>query len=262
MKYRALTILLLANAVLFGTRLLRDAPPARAQQADGDVVLVESGDINGDGEINITDAVRLLGFLFQGAPPPEPVACPSTSTVSLPATGQSTCYDSSGSEVPCSNGAPVGQDGLYQAGCDGPAGGRFEDNGDGTVTDHCTGLMWMRGTFETTVSWSDAVLVGREIILTNDGTWVLTANDTEAHGGTKLDDWRLPNARELGSIVDFGRLGPAASPLLEALPAGYWTSSTFIGTPDSGWCINLHDGMLEPIPKVAKLRVVVVRDAD
>jgi hypothetical protein len=61
-------------------------------------------------------------------------------TVALPETGQTTCYDTEGDVIPC---AGTGQDGDIQAGVAWPDP-RFRDNGDGTVTDNLTGLMWLK----------------------------------------------------------------------------------------------------------------------
>jgi len=63
----------------------------------------------------------------------------------------------------------------------------FLDNGDGTVTDGTTGLMWQRDDSGEGVIWEDA----------------LAACETLELAGH--DDWRLPNAKELQSIVDYGR---------------------------------------------------------
>ena len=60
------------------------------------------------------------------------------STIQLPQTGQTTCWDKNGNVIPC---AGTGQDGDIQAGVAWP-NPRFTDNGDGTVTDNLTGLMW------------------------------------------------------------------------------------------------------------------------
>src|SRR5207237_5093359 len=55
----------------------------------------------------------------------------------LPATGQTTCWDTTGSVIPC---AGTGQDGDFGEG----ARLAYVDNGDGTVTDVNTGLRWGR----------------------------------------------------------------------------------------------------------------------
>jgi hypothetical protein len=55
----------------------------------------------------------------------------------LPDSGQSKCYDSAGSEIVC---PPSGQDGAYTLNAM-----SFSDNGNGTVSDNNTGLMWQKG---------------------------------------------------------------------------------------------------------------------
>jgi hypothetical protein len=63
----------------------------------------------------------------------------------------------------------------------------FIDNGDGTVTDSATGLMWMKGDSEAGMIWQDALDY---------------AENLEYAG---YSDWRLPNAKELESIIDYTR---------------------------------------------------------
>ena len=60
--------------------------------------------------------------------------------VYLAQTGQKACYDENGNVVPC---AGTGQDGDTKAGVPWP-NPRFTNNGDGTMTDNLTGLMWLR----------------------------------------------------------------------------------------------------------------------
>jgi len=63
----------------------------------------------------------------------------------------------------------------------------FVDNGDGTITDNATGLMWMKNDNGAGVLWENGLSY---------------AEDFEYAGQT---DWRLPNAKELQSIVDYTR---------------------------------------------------------
>ena len=63
----------------------------------------------------------------------------------------------------------------------------FVDNGDGTITDHATGLMWTKVDGGSPMNWEDALAY---------------AEDLDAAG---YDDWRLPDAKELQSIVDYTR---------------------------------------------------------
>lgn len=67
---------------------------------------------------------------------------------------------------------------------------QFADNGDGTVGDSATGLMWSQDDSGTGMDWEDAL------------AWVQQMNAENYLG---YSDWRLPNAKELQSIVDYDR---------------------------------------------------------
>ncbi|ACL01790.1 conserved repeat domain protein [Desulfatibacillum aliphaticivorans] len=112
-------------------------------------------------------------------------------TIVLRKTGQTTSY-------------ATGDDGDLQKGMDWPDP-RFQDNGDGTVTDLLTGLMWLKhstcsaaigiGTFYYgELTWQQALDFVAGI---NDGTY-----DISACGGYTADytDWRLPNANEMKTL--------------------------------------------------------------
>jgi hypothetical protein len=66
----------------------------------------------------------------------------------------------------------------------------FFDNGDGTVTDRATGLMWQQSDSETGLDWQEALA---------------RVEEKNAQGFLGYHDWRLPNAKELQSIVDYTR---------------------------------------------------------
>lgn len=66
----------------------------------------------------------------------------------------------------------------------------FVDNGDSTITDNATGLMWMKYDSKTGMNWQDALAYAQ----TKNGQNYLGHND-----------WRLPHAKELQSIVDYHR---------------------------------------------------------
>jgi hypothetical protein len=138
-------------------------------------------------------------------------------------TGQTKCYDHNGTEVLCNDSSCPGQDAFYQTGCS--TEGRFVDNGDGTVTDHCTTLMWQKDTADvngdgqwTMPPWCEALAYCENLSLAG------------------YDDWRLPNVRELLSIVDYGRDRPASAiyPVFDAFPTPYWSSSSGPGGPGIG----------------------------
>ena len=98
----------------------------------------------------------------------------------LPDTGQTTCYDADGNEITCpAEGEPFyGQDASYQG-----AAPSFTDNGDGTVTDNNTGLIWEKRNHTTFMSWYQA-----ETFCTNR---ILAGSS----------DWRLPTFMEFIMIV-------------------------------------------------------------
>lgn len=66
----------------------------------------------------------------------------------------------------------------------------FKDNGDETITDLATGLVWSKNDSNAGMNWRDAL------------QWVATKNSENYLGH---NDWRLPNAKELQSIVDYSR---------------------------------------------------------
>ncbi len=197
------------------------------------VVGHENGDANGDGGVDISDAVYLLNALFLGGPQPIPVATTSkivTRTLGLPDSGQLRCYDSASNESDC-RGNPQGQDGFYVTGC--PSWGRFIDNGDGTVRDTCTGLVWQQA-LAGPMPWCDALSYCADLTL------------GEGPSGA-YDDWRLPNARELQSIFNYGRYGPATDPVFGD-PSSYlcWSSTTATRVHYVAWAFEGADGSVYP----------------
>jgi len=100
------------------------------------------------------------------------------------------------------------------------------------VIDNLTGLMWTKNAnlWGTTNWWA---------ALTN-------CNEHTVYG---YDDWRLPNVRELFSLIDFGQRAPA-------LPSGYpftgvkygfsleyyWTGTTTLKDTGNAWKVRMYDG--------------------
>lgn len=158
------------------------------------------------------------------------------STIQLPQTGQTRCYDTAGAEITC---AGSGQDGDKLAGAAWPDP-RFTDNSDGTVTDNLTGLVWLKNAdCFAARDWQGALNSANSLA---DGACSLV-------DGSVAGDWRLPNPVELGSLLDLGRNLPA-------IPAGhpfgnvkndfYWTSSTYaeVDYKDNAWIMDMTDGYL------------------
>ena len=99
----------------------------------------------------------------------------------------------------------------------------FVDNTDGTITDRASGLMWMKTDSGKTMNWKEALRYAENM----------------NYAG--YDDWRLPNVKELQSIVDYGRApdasapsarGPAIDPIfdLTETESWCWTGTTHIET--------------------------------
>ena len=107
----------------------------------------------------------------------------------LPDTGQTKCYDNTsefGITCPSVGGAFYGQDAQYTIN---PMS--FTDNGDGTVTDNVTGLMWQQEDDNIKRTDAEAVTYCRDL------------------GLSTYSDWRVPTKKELISIVNYGTDSPA-----------------------------------------------------
>ena len=167
--------------------------------------------------------------------------CPS---FRLPATGQTKCYDDKRNVIDRTRAEYPGQDSFYHKGF--PMAGRFIDNGDGTVTDKGTGLMWQKDTAPggESYDWQQALQY---------------CEDLDFAGQA---DWRLPNVRELQSIVDYGRFQPAIDPVFGVESGEYWSSSTYVDCPIGVWLVDFFDGRVNYNGDGVPGYVRAVRDAD
>jgi hypothetical protein len=131
----------------------------------------------------------------------------SSAAFKLPDTGQTLCYDSSGSVIDCTG---TGQDGAYNIN---PMS--FADNADGTVTDKNTGLMWQKQDDGNRYNWYQA-----------SGMYNKTYNPTtkDVCGSLTLGShsgWRLPTKKELMSIADHGIPPPGPMIMTTYFPNAY-----------------------------------------
>jgi hypothetical protein len=97
---------------------------------------------------------------------------------------------------------------------------RFTDNGNGTVTDNLTSLIWLKNAnCFNTQTWTQAL---------GDAN-TLAAPMCGLSDGSTVGQWRLPNVRELLSLIDFGYASPALPPSLPFIgvqaSVRYWSST-------------------------------------
>ena len=100
--------------------------------------------------------------------------------------------------------------------------GKFQDNGDGTITDLSSGLVWQKDDNEPK-SWEDAL------------------SSCESIG------WKLPNIRELESITDTTNVNPW-NEVFNARALTYWSSTSMAKRPGFVWVTIAdlqHEGFLE-----------------
>lgn len=125
---------------------------------------------------------------------------------------------------------------------------RFADNGDGTVTDQSTHLMWMRCSVGQT--WSEGDCRGTP----TPRAWAsASAYAAELNGSGALfySDWRLPKLPELASIVERDCTDPRINlTIFPSTPAqAYWTSTPRPGPADEGLVYALDFGVEGVIPQ-------------
>lgn len=144
-------------------------------------------------------------------------------------TGQVNCYDEMGVPKDCDG---TGEDGDYQMGVL-PPNQRFTDHGDGTVTDNLTGLTWTKNAqhIAGTMTWQAA----------------LNACNNLVYAG--YDDWRLPNLRELQSLVNYGRVNPSlplGHPFTNVMNLLYWSSTPYAGSPyGEAYFVSFCNGIID-----------------
>lgn len=142
---------------------------------------------------------------------------------------------------------------LYVRGNEAYGINEYIDNSDGTISDLATGLMWMQDDSQVGMNWEAALAYAQ-------------TKNTENYLG--YNDWRVPNAKELHSILDYTRSlqttnSAAIDPIFECTPITdeggetnypfYWSSSTHTNMTNGAWgayvCFGEALGFMEaPFP--------------
>jgi hypothetical protein len=222
------------------------------------VALAKScADVNASDSITAPDA---LAILRKSVGQPVELSCILRSTTL--ATGQTDCFSEAGLEVAC---AGTGQDGDYEQG----VARTFSNNGNGTVTDLKTGLVWELLSADgsvhdggNTYTWAEAQ------------TKIAQLNNSNFAGHS---DWRVPNFFELHSLVNFGSAITAQYSFFDnACQAGctstqcgcppdtnsIWSSTTPLNNKVYALKTNFLTGRADWELKTASLNVRGVRGGD
>ena len=148
-----------------------------------------------------------------------------------------------------------GDDGYIQAGIEWPSP-RFTDNGDGTLTDNLTGLMWLKdGGCIQKKKWKDSL---NTVIDLNSNPGNYDCQEYTAN----YSDWRLPNVRELESLINYGASDSAAwlnSEGFVDVNTFYWSSTSNQVNSSYAWLIKMSGGKKLTDQKARKYSVLLVR---
>jgi Protein of unknown function (DUF1566) len=145
----------------------------------------------------------------------------------VPQTGQTTSFAS-------------GDDGDIQAGVPFPTP-RFIDNRDGTVMDQLTGLIWLKNAnCFGALLWVDALKAAN----------TLASGKCGLLDGSVAGNWRVPNIKELQSLIDYGFVDPThpRPALSNAAGTGPWTEGdAFSGVQGvEGWTTSIYWSSTSP----------------
>lgn len=174
---------------------------------------------------------------------------------------------------------PAGSDGNLQKGVAWP-NPRFTDNGDGTVIDNLTGLFWLKNANCTAFSPEDSY---RQ----NNRNWydalrtvkLLASGNCGLKDGSLPGQWRLPNLRELLSLVHYGFAGPALPNTAgtqrweEGVPFTglqsdylFWSSSSQANpdfrSKETAWGVDFFFGVVNIYNKLNQIRIWPVRSGN
>ena len=198
------------------------------------------GNFDGDGDVDGSDLATFAADFGRTDCPP------SSSPAPVAKTGKTMSY-------------ATGDDGNLEKGVAWP-NPRFTDNEDGTVTDNLTGLVWLKNAnCFGKKNWTDAL---------NDCNG-LADGQCGLNDSSNAGDWRLPNVKELHSLIHYGVGLPAlpntagtgkwseGDPFSLVEYSWYWTSTGY--TYNDAWALSLSIGHVSTYSKSINLYVWCVR---
>ena len=185
----------------------------------------------------------MAGALFTVCTTFTGAAALAAGTVTLPATGQTLCYDQQGIVINCIG---TRQDGALRMGASWPSP-RFASNGDGTFTDHLTGLIWLQD--NACLTYTDFLDATDIVNNLSDGQCGLTDGSTK---GT----WRLPNINEANSLVDLGQNMISYQSFKDSYVILH-TSTTYAKDTSQFLVVN-SDGSIISYPKSSALGIYLI----
>ena len=270
-RFRRATILTLALASF----------ASRTPKAIGQVC----GDLDGNGSVVATDALLVLNTAV-GTPTVPPLICPADTCGDGVIDAEEECDQAELGAATCESQTLYGSGLECGADCTFDTSGcsetRYVDNGDGTVTDHQTGLQWEQKTDDDTVHDKDNTYTWSDSGAPPDGQAFVTLLGTlnacvEAPGFPPTDvqggfaghcDWRLPTIVEIQTLVDTTATGcgsgtacidPIFGPTINY---NYWSSTTFAENTDFAWYCDFDVGQVEEAGKSFAGHVRAVRRGD
>lgn len=128
-------------------------------------------------------------------------------------------------------------------------GQTFTDNGDGTVTDNRTGLMWMKNADLAATAGYDPDSPGDSRVSWNNAVAFIAGINSGAYTAYNCGytDWRLPHIKELFSLTDMANFNPAlpsGHPFSNVQPSEYWSATADVSTSVAAWYLHLSVGLV------------------